>query len=89
MAALENLSISWGVSIESLIRRVGELRVVSDVSVRRAHQRLHGMAEFRRDEPIATYRGEVLWLRVGCGHSSTIRMVRWPGCRRISVRLAR
>ncbi len=59
MAALENLSNSWGVSIESLIRRMGELRVVSDVSVRRAYQRLHGMAEFRRDEPIATYRGEV------------------------------
>jgi Zn-dependent peptidase ImmA (M78 family) len=59
MAALENLSNSWGVSVESLIRRMGELRVVSDVSVRRAYQRLHGMTEFRRDEPIATYRGEV------------------------------
>jgi Zn-dependent peptidase ImmA (M78 family)/transcriptional regulator with XRE-family HTH domain len=59
MAALENLSTSWGVSVESLIRRMGELRVVSDVSVRRAYQRLHVMAEFRRDEPIATYRGEV------------------------------
>ncbi len=59
MAALENLSISWGVSVESLIRRMGELRVVSDLSVRRAYQRLHVMAEFRRDEPIATYRGEV------------------------------
>jgi len=59
IARLENLSISWGVSVESLIRRMGELRIVSDVSVRRAYQRLHGMAEFRRDEPIATYRGEV------------------------------
>lgn len=59
MATLEHLSTSWGVSVESLIRRMGELRVVSDVSVRRAHQRLHGMAEFRRDEPIAAYRGEV------------------------------
>ena len=59
MPALETLSNSWGVSIESLIRRMGELRVVSDLSVRRAYQRLHVMAEFRRDEPIATYRGEV------------------------------
>ena len=42
---------------ESLIRRMGELRVVSDLSVRRAYQRLREMAEFRRDEPIATYRG--------------------------------
>lgn len=59
IAALEKLSISWGVSVESLIRRMGELRVVSDVSVRRAYQRLHDMAEFRREEPIATYRGEI------------------------------
>lgn len=59
MVALEHLSTSWGVSVESLIRRMGELRLVSDVSVRRAYQRLHGLAEFWRDEPIATYRGEV------------------------------
>lgn len=59
MATLENLSTSWGVSVESLIRRMGELRVVSEVSVRRAYQRLAGMADFRRDEPIAAYRGEV------------------------------
>lgn len=55
IAALESLSISWGISVESLIRRMGELRVVSDLSVRRAYQRLHVMAEFRRDEPIAAY----------------------------------
>lgn len=59
MAKLDNLSTSWGVSVESLIRRMGELRVVSDVSVRRAYQRLAGMAEFRRNEPIEAYRGEV------------------------------
>jgi Zn-dependent peptidase ImmA (M78 family)/DNA-binding XRE family transcriptional regulator len=59
IAALENISISWGVSVESLIRRMGELRVVSDLSVRRAYQRLHDLAVFRRDEPIATYLGEV------------------------------
>jgi Zn-dependent peptidase ImmA (M78 family)/transcriptional regulator with XRE-family HTH domain len=39
MAVLERLSTSWGVSVESLIRRMGELRIVSDVSVRRAYQR--------------------------------------------------
>lgn len=59
MAMLENLSTAWGVSVESLIRRMGELRVVSEGSVRRAYQRLSAMADFRRDEPIATYRGEV------------------------------
>ena len=59
MATLAHLSTSWGVSVESLIRRMGELRVVSDVTVRRAYQRLHGLDEFRRDEPIAAYKGEV------------------------------
>lgn len=59
IAALEKLSGEWGVSVESLIRRMGELRVVSDLSVRRAHQRLSATAEFRRDEPISTYKGEV------------------------------
>ena len=48
-----------GVSIESLIPRMAELRVVSEVSMRRAYQRLNNMAEFRRDEPVATYPGEV------------------------------
>ncbi len=59
MATLESISTSWGVSVESLIRRMGELRVVTEVSVLRAYQRLRGMAEFRRDEPVAAYRGEV------------------------------
>ncbi|MBG6094797.1 helix-turn-helix domain-containing protein [Nocardioides luteus] len=59
LATLEQLSQTWGVSIESLVRRMAELRVVSEVSMRRAYQRLRSMAEFRRDEPIATYPGEV------------------------------
>ncbi|HVX53596.1 ImmA/IrrE family metallo-endopeptidase, partial [Nocardioides sp.] len=59
IAALDKLSAEWGVSVESLVRRMGELRVVSDLSVRRAYQRLSASAEFRRDEPIATYKGEV------------------------------
>jgi Zn-dependent peptidase ImmA (M78 family)/transcriptional regulator with XRE-family HTH domain len=59
VAALEKLSAEWGVSVESLVRRMGELRVVSDLSVRRANQRLSAAAEFRRDEPISTYKGEV------------------------------
>lgn len=59
MATLEQLSHSWGVSVESLIRRMAELRVVSEISMRRAYQRLNNMSEFRRDEPVATYPGEV------------------------------
>ncbi len=58
MPVLEHLSTLWGVSVESLIRRMGEMRFVSDVSVRRAYQRLASIAEFRRDEPVAAYRGE-------------------------------
>lgn len=59
LAVLEQLSRSWGVSVESLVKRMGELRVVSEVSVRRAYQRLTKMAEFRRDEPLSTYKGEM------------------------------
>ncbi|MEG9246846.1 XRE family transcriptional regulator [Arthrobacter sp. Soc17.1.1.1] len=59
MSALDQLSKNWGVSVESLIYRMGELRLISDVSIRRAHQRLANLAEFRREEPLATYPGEV------------------------------
>lgn len=59
IAELERLSTDWGVSVASLVRRMGELRVVSDLSVRRAYQRLNATAEFRRDEPIYSYQGEV------------------------------
>lgn len=59
MAVLDRISKSWGVSVESLIYRMGELRLVSDVSIRRAHQRLAGMGELRREEPLSSYPGEV------------------------------
>ncbi len=58
MAALDGLSKIWGISIESLIYRMGELRLISDISVRRAHQRLASMAEYRREEPLTAYPGE-------------------------------
>jgi len=59
MAALDGLSKTWGISIESLIYRMGELRLISDVSIRRAHQRLDSTAAYRREEPLAAYSGEV------------------------------
>ncbi|TWD82081.1 Zn-dependent peptidase ImmA (M78 family) [Kribbella amoyensis] len=59
IAALDQLSKTWGVSIESLIYRMGELRLVSDASIRRAHQRLAQIADLRPDEPIASYPGEM------------------------------
>ena len=58
LATLGQLSETWGVSVESLVRRMGECRVVSEISVRRAYQRLNGLADFRRDEPVTSYRGE-------------------------------
>jgi len=58
LATLGQLSETWGVSVESLVRRMGECRVVSEIAVRRAYQRLNGLADFRRDEPVTSYRGE-------------------------------
>ncbi|NKY27782.1 helix-turn-helix domain-containing protein [Nocardia gamkensis] len=58
IALLEKLSRQWGVSVESLIYRMGELNLVSETSIRRAHQRLAGMADLRRDEPLTAYPGE-------------------------------
>lgn len=59
MASLESLGSTWGVSTESLIYRMGELQLLSDASIRRAHQRLASMSEFRREEPLTSYPGEV------------------------------
>lgn len=59
LGALGQLSETWGVSVESLVRRMGECRIVSEISVRRAYQRINALAEFRRDEPVTSYRGEV------------------------------
>lgn len=59
IAVLEKISRQWGVSVESLIYRMGELNVVTEVSIRRAHQRLAGMADLRPAEPLAAYPGEM------------------------------
>lgn len=37
LAALDRLHRTWGVSVESLVRRMSELRIVSDATVRRAY----------------------------------------------------
>jgi len=59
LATLDGLSRTWGISIESLVYRMGELGIISDVSLRRAHQRLATTAEYRRAEPLTAYPGEV------------------------------
>lgn len=58
LAELDRLSRIWGVSIESLIRRMSELRLASEASVRRAYQRLNSNPNLRADEPWIAYRGE-------------------------------
>lgn len=59
LGVLGQLSETWGVSTESLVYRMGECRVVTEISVRRAYQRLRGLADLRREEPLTSYRGEV------------------------------
>ena len=58
---LEEISREWGVSPESLVRRCKELGNVSDVSARRAYQRLSQLrtAGFLRAEPVDGYPGEM------------------------------
>lgn len=58
--AVENISLRWGVSPDSLVRRSKELGIVTDVSARRAHQKLQQLrtAGLLRPDPITRYPGE-------------------------------
>lgn len=58
-AALARLSTDWGVSVRFLVRRMGELSIVSDSAVRQSCQHLSAIAGLRRIEPITVYKGEV------------------------------
>jgi len=59
LAALDRLSRTWGVSIESLVRRMSELRVVSPATVRRTYARLNAVRPLAAEHPIHSYAGEV------------------------------
>ena len=59
LATLDRLSRIWGVSPQSLVRRMGELRSVSESSVQRAYQRLRVFQSFESAEPVASYPGEL------------------------------
>lgn len=59
LAALDRLGRTWGVSVESLVRRMSELRVVSDATVRRAYMRLSALRPLSVEEPVHAYAGEV------------------------------
>jgi len=58
-AELDRLSDTWGVSVESLVRRMSECRIVPETSIRRAYQRLREMAELRTPSPVTSFPGEV------------------------------
>lgn len=59
--ALDALSKSWGISVDSLLRRCKEVGAISETTYRRAHQRLANLRTsglFRAD-PVHGYPGEV------------------------------
>ena len=58
LAELSGLSRQWGVPVESLIRRMAEIRRSSDTSIRRAYQRLNGNPHLKTQEPWVSYPGE-------------------------------
>lgn len=59
LAELDRIGRAWGVSQESLIRRMQELKSVPDSAVRRAYQKLRSTSEFMTAEPLTAYRGEM------------------------------
>jgi len=60
LSALDPVAHKWGVSIASLIRRMSELGLTSDISSRRAYQRYEQLRASGaiQPEPIALYPGE-------------------------------
>ncbi len=58
--ALDPISRRWGVALDSLVRRTRELDITSEISGRRAYQRIQQLktAGLLRPEPITTYPGE-------------------------------
>ncbi|MFE6645105.1 helix-turn-helix domain-containing protein [Nocardioides sp. NPDC057772] len=55
---LDRIGRKWGVSIESLLLRMRELRHVSEPTLRRAFQRLAMIKDVRPAEPLTAYPGE-------------------------------
>jgi Zn-dependent peptidase ImmA (M78 family)/transcriptional regulator with XRE-family HTH domain len=58
LPALNKLSNSWGVSVQSLLKRMAETGRASDLSIRRAYQRLNTLAEVSHDHPLTEFPGE-------------------------------
>lgn len=90
LTALDRLSREWGVEVKSLVRRMSELRIVSDATVRRAYVRLASTRDLRPAEPVHAYVGERPQMlteavrvaeSVGCGRAVLAQQLRWPPAR--------
>jgi Zn-dependent peptidase ImmA (M78 family)/transcriptional regulator with XRE-family HTH domain len=58
LSALDRIGRTWGVSVESLLLRMREIRQVSEATLRRAYQRLAMLKDVRQNEPLTLYPGE-------------------------------
>lgn len=58
LAVLDRLSRDWGVEVQSLVRRMAELRVVSEATVRRAYIRLSTTRGLRPVDPVHMFADE-------------------------------
>lgn len=86
LAQLDRIGRTWGVSVTSLIRRMSELRVVSDATVRRAHIRLNTVKPLTAEHSVHGYSGETprmlrdavhLASTVGVGLGDLAHGLRW------------
>lgn len=59
LTELDRISRTWGVSVESLLLRMREIRQTSETTLRRAYQRLAMLKDIRRPEPLTAYPGEM------------------------------
>lgn len=59
LAELDRIGRYWGVSVESLLMRMRELRGTPETTLRRAYQRWSLLKEGRSTEPLTAYPGEV------------------------------
>jgi Zn-dependent peptidase ImmA (M78 family)/transcriptional regulator with XRE-family HTH domain len=59
LAKLDRIGRTWGVSVESLLLRMREIRQTPEPTLRRAYQRLAMLKDVRRPELLTAYPGEV------------------------------
>ena len=59
LTELDRISRNWGVSVESLLLRMREIRGTPETTLRRAFQRLATLKDVRSVEPLTAYPGEM------------------------------